>query len=314
MPRPVLTPALALWIMALSSLPGRSAEFAAEQSGDKVTVRIGHDLFTEYLAAPKLQPALGPILWPIIGPTGKPMTRAFPMGEGPNEKKDHPHHRSLWLNHGDVNGSSFWAKEAIKHRKFVKVEGGARALVVTINDWIAADGTKVCEDERTLTFRTDGENRLIDLDVTVKATEGAVTFGDTKEGSFGVRVAETMKVDAKLGGRIINSEGKVDGAAWAQRAAWVDYHGPVDGQTVGIAVLNHPTSFRFPTYWHVRTYGLFAANPFGIHDFKGPEGDGAHTIAKGGSMSLRYRVVLHKGDEKQGRIAESYAAYAKEAK
>lgn len=312
--RRALRAALVFSPILLIARAGAGAEITAERSGDKVTVRIDGQLFTEYLAAPKLEPALGPILWPILGPTGKPMTRAYPMGEGPDERKDHPHHRSLWFNHGDVNGHSFWHKDAIKHREFVKVEGGERALIVTRNDWLAADGARVCEDERTLTFRVDGGARLIDFDVTVKAPDGPVKFGDTKEGSFGVRVAETIKVDAKLGGRIVNSDGKTDGEAWAKRAAWVDYHGPVDGRTVGVAVLNHPSSFRAPTYWHVRTYGLFAANPFGVRDFKGPEGDGSHVVPKGGSMTLRYRVVFHEGDEKQGRIAEIYAAYAKEAK
>ncbi len=308
----------ALFLAAVTTMLTASslcfAEVTATRDGDKVTVKIEGELFTEYLAAPDLDPALGPILWPILGPAGKPMTRAYPMAEGPAERKDHPHHRSLWFNHGDVNGHSFWHKQTIQHRKFVRVQGGEKAEIVTQNDWLAPDGTKVCEDERRLAFSVDGDNRLIDFEITIKATDGPVEFGDTKEGSFGVRVAGTMKVDAKPGGRIVNSDGREDKAAWGKRAAWVDYQGPVEGETAGIAILNHPSSFRYPTYWHVRTYGLFAANPFGIKDFKGPEGDGSHTILKGESITLRYRVVLHRGDEKQGRIAESFAAYAKEAK
>jgi hypothetical protein len=312
-PRPVGLFLFSL-IMLHVSLAARAAEITAERVGGKVVVKIDGQPFTEYVATSDLKPPLGPILWPIIGPTGKPMTRAYPMGTAPNERLDHPHHRSLWFNHGDVNGVSFWHKEAIKHRKFVKVESGQRAVIVTENDWLDKDGKRVCQDRRALTFQADGDNRLIDFDVTVKATDGPVKFGDTKEGSFGVRVAETMKVDAKLGGRIVNSEGQVDAAAWAKPAAWVDYHGPVDGQTVGVAVLNHPTSFRFPTYWHVRTYGLFAANPFGLHNFKGTGADGSYTIQSGDSIALRFRVVLHRGDEKVGKVAEAYAAYAKEAK
>jgi hypothetical protein len=166
-----------------------------------------------------------------------------------------------------------------------------------------------------LTFSTDGKNRIIDFDITVKATNGPVTFGDTKEGTFGVRVAGTMKVDSKMGGRIVNSDGKVDKEAWGKKAAWVDYQGPVDGKTVGIAIFNHPSSFRYPTYWHVRTYGLFAANPFGLHNFEGSKDvDGSYTIKPGESISFSYRVVFHEGSEKDARLAEAFAKYAKESK
>src|SRR5690606_24989744 len=129
------------------------------------------------------------------------------------------------------------------------------------------------------------------------ASEGPLVFGDTKEGSFGVRVPTAMDVDRKQGGKITTSEGADDGAAWGKQASWVDYCGPVDGEVVGIAILNHPESFRYPTHWHVRTYGLFAANPFGIHDFTGAAaGAGNLELAAGESITLRYRVIFHKGD------------------
>ncbi len=132
---------------------------------------------------------------------------------------------------------------------------------------------------------------------------------------MGVRTAASMKVDAENGGEIINSNGFTDKDAWGKQAAWVDYHGPVNGQTVGIAFMNHPSSFRFPTYWHVRTYGLFAANPFGWHDFKRSQDiDGSYTIPAGESIHLKYRLLLHKGDEKEGKVAEAYESYAKESK
>lgn len=304
-----LVPALlALGLVAFLA-PMSLAEVAAERAEKGVVITIDGAPFTEYVTDFHGTP----ILWPIFGPTGKPMTRAYPMGEGPNEREDHVHHRSLWFTHGDVNGLSFWHKETIRHREFVKVESGERAVVVTRNDWIDSAGKNVCEDERRLTFGTLGGARFIDYDVTVKATNGPVKFGDTKEGTMAVRVAGTMKVDAKLGGRIVNSEGQVDKDAWGKRAAWVDYHGPVDGETVGIAILNHPSGFRFPTYWHVRTYGLFAANPFGWHNFEGSKDvDGSYTLAPGESVTFRYRLLFHKGDEKQAKVAEAFAAYARE--
>ena len=291
-----------------------AAELTAEKTDRGVTVKVDGKLFTEYL----LKSGAKPILYPVLGPTGKPMTRDFPMKKGtPGERADHPHHRSFWFTHGDVNGTSFWHEGAggghINHREFVQVAGGRQAVIVTRNDWVDAQGKKQCEDLTRITFSAGEDSRTIDYEITITAAPSSVKFGDTKEGTFGVRVAGDMKATSKKGGRIINSEGQTDGGTWGKPAAWVDYHGPVGGERLGIAILNHPTSFRFPTHWHVRTYGLFAANPFGLHDFPGgKDADGSHTLQPGESLTFRYRVLLHKGDEKQGRVAEAFAAYAKE--
>ena len=309
-------------VLSMSACPLTAATIAVERSDNGATVKIDGRLFTEYM----VRSGTKPILWPILGPTDRPMTRAYPMDKTGDETKDHPHQRSFWFTHGSVNGVDFWSEAAGKcgttqHREFVKLQSGPQAVIVARNDWIGPDGKKVCEDERTLTFGTDGDARWIDFDICLKATAGPVNFADTKEGSFGVRVAETLNVGVKAkpgakknanpGGRIVNSEGQVDEHAWGKPAQWVDYHGPVDGQTVGIAILNHPSSFRYPTGWHVRTYGLFAANPFAVQGFSG-KGDGSYTLPAGETLKLRYRVVLHRGDEKEGKIAEAFAAYAKE--
>ncbi|HTN76302.1 MAG TPA: PmoA family protein [Pirellulaceae bacterium] len=291
-----------------------AAEFTIDKQDDGLTIKLDGKLVTRYVT----KSGAKPILFPIVGPSGKELTRGWPMRDALEfEAKDHPHHRSLWFTHGNVNGIDFWSESGkngtIVHREFVKSAGGPTATIVSINDWLAPDGKKVCEDERTLRFGQTGETRWIDFDTTVKATEGPLTFGETKEGSFGVRVYETMKLTAKKGGRIVNSEGVTDKAAWGKAAAWVDYQGPVDGETVGIAILNHPKSFRFPTTWHVRDYGLFAANPFGGKDFSADvaKNYGHHDLAKGESITLRYRVILHQGDEKSAKIAEAFADYAK---
>jgi hypothetical protein len=308
--RPSLWISLVLVAVSIWAHSAR-AEVTAQRDGDKVVVKIDGEPFAEYV--PDFNGT--PILWPVIGPTGKPMTRAWPMAEGPNEKKDHPHHRSVFFTHGDVNGLSFWHKETIRHREYVSVSSGEQATVVTRNDWLAPSGEVVCEDERRLAFGTDGDARWIDFDITIKATDREVTFGDTKEGTMGVRVAGTMRVDAGLGGRIVNSLGQKDADAWGRQCPWVDFHGPVDGQTVGIAMMNHPTSFRYPTYWHVRTYGLFAANPFGLHNFlRDKQADGSATLGPGESFTLRYRLFLHRGNHEEGRVAEAFAAYSDEKK
>ena len=311
----VLSVSLIMFALLAAMNHPASAQLTAEKSEEGVVVRIDGKPFTEYLT----EVSGKPILWPIIGPTGKPMTRAYPMIEDiEGERHDHPHQASFWFTHGEINGSNFWAIRAsndilgtTRHREFRRIESGKTATIVSVNDWIGHDGTKVMEDERVIEFGTIGDSRYIDFTITLKATEGPVTFADTKEGTFGVRVAATMAVDSKLGGKIVNSKGQIDRDAWGRPAAWVDYHGPVDNETVGIAILNHPSSFRFPTYWHVRGYGLFAANPFGLSDFPDTAKSGEYTLEKGKEITLRYRVIFHRGTETDADIASLFDAYAK---
>ena len=311
-----LIPVSLIFLVAVGPL--WAAEFTTDLTKQGVTVKIDDQPFTEYL----VRSGTKPILWPIIGPSGKPLTRAYPMQKdtkGAKGTKDHVHHRSLWFTHGSVNGIDFWAETpagktgTIVHRKFVKISSGADAArIVTENDWISPAGKKVCEDKRDLTFGASGDARWIDFDISVRASEGPLEFGDTKEGSFGLRVADSMRVDAHGGGQIVSSAGLTDGDAWGKPADWVDYHGPLDGQTVGIAIFDHPSSFRHPTGWHVRTYGLFAANPFAQQSFTSKKGDGEpFRLAAGKTIELHYRVYLHRGDEKQGKVAEAYADYAR---
>jgi hypothetical protein len=152
----------------------------------------------------------------------------------------------------------------------------------------------------------------MDFDITIHASNGKVVLGDTKEGSMAIRLAPTMRVEGKVGkGHIINSEGHRDGAAWGKRAAWCDYYGPVNGDIVGVAIFDHPKNPKHPTWWHVRTYGLFAANPFGVHNFESkPRGTGDITIQAGKSLTFRYRFYFHKGDAKQAQVAKHYRQYA----
>jgi hypothetical protein len=296
-----------------------AAELTLKQTDKGYDIYIDGQLFAGYITDYKGTP----IIYPIIGPTKKKMTRDFPMLErnDQTEAKDHPHHRSLWFTHGDVNGLDFWAleKQKIVHRKFVKTEiDHNTALIVTENDWLDKENQPVCSDVRTFRFGVLGAMRFIDFDVTVTAVQDSVVFGDTKEGTLGIRVAGTMDLTAKKrnpnsdwGGHIVNAEGVTDKNAWAKRSAWVDYYGLIEGETLGIAVLNHPSSFRYPTYWHVRDYGLFAANPFGVHDFeeKAEKTAGEHKMRKGESFTLRYRILFHKGDAESAGIAEAFQQY-----
>ena len=186
-------------------------------------------------------------------------------------------------------------------------------MLETVNDWVGHDGAKVCEDRRTWTFWSlPGSLRLFDLVVEFHATEGPLTFGDTKEGGIlTVRVATPM--DVPRTGRIANAEGGTDEPeTWGKRSAWCDYCGLDEGgNLVGIALLNHPLSFRYPTYWHVRNYGLMGANPFGLKDFYGDKArDGSHSIDAGSKLCFGYRVYIHAGDAEGGHVTDMYHSYA----
>jgi hypothetical protein len=279
--------------------------------GTSLAVFLDQESWTEY----RVDIGSKPILFPLIGPTGDRYTRAYPMEQIAGEDHDHPHQRSCWFTHGSVNGVDFWSEGAKAGRikethRAVLPRGPVLARIATSDDWLAPDGKRVCSDDRTITFYRTHEARVIDFEFKIHASDGPLTFGDTKEGMFGLRVASSMDVTRKGGGRITNAEGLTDEKAWGKPSPWVDYVGPVNEKTVGIAVLNHPESFRYPTTWHVRTYGLFAANPFGWHDFGKPE-RGDYTLPAGASIVFKYRVILHAGDTNAAHLAQAFSAYAK---
>ena len=280
-----------------------------ETHGRNLEVKLDKQLLTEY----HLGVGNKPFFFPLIGPTGEPYTRTYPLSILPDEDHDHPHQRSCWFTYGNVNGVDFWSEG----KRFGTVDETGRKLVVsgpvvgrltTTNEWRAADGRRFCVDERTVTFYHTKSARIIDFAFRITANDGPVTFGDTKEGMFGIRVASSMDVTRKKGGKITNAEGLTDDKAWGKPSPWVDYVGQVKDKIVGITMINHPTSFRYPTTWHVRTYGLFAANPFGWHDFGRAE-RGDYTIPSGQAIEFFYRVVLHEGDTRSANAASFAAAY-----
>jgi hypothetical protein len=295
--------------------------FSAEPAGVKITeltnrlrVEINGKLFTEYY----FKDVPRPFCYPLIGPDDAPLTRNFPMRDVPGEDKDHPHHRSLWYAHGSVNGIDFWSETPtagkIVHEKFLQIKSGKTGVIQSRNKWVAKNGDVVCEDERTLRIYSDKKNspRMFDFEITLFAPKTHdIILGDTKEGSMAVRVAKSMQL-LRGDGHIVLSTGIRDKETWGKRADWCDYYGPVNGKTVGIAIFDHPKNPRHPTWWHVRDYGLFAANPFGVHDFeKKPKGEGDLTVAAGKKITFRYRFVLHEGDEKQAEVQKLYEQYSR---
>lgn len=286
---------------------------------DRLHIEINGRPFTEYF----FKDVPRPYFYPLLGPGEAPMTRNWPMKTTPDEEHDHPHHRSLWFAHGEVNGLDFWSEAKnfgkIVHDGFTAIKSGAKSGVISSRDkWVSADGKVICTDERTLRIYSPAtsDERVFDFEITLHASNGELTFGDTKEGSMAARLAETMRLKGKVGhGHIINSNGVRDGDTWGKRADWCDYYGPVGGKIVGMAIFDHPQNPRHPTWWHVRDYGLFAANPFGQHDFeKLPDKTAGNLVVPTGqSITFRYRFYLHQGDEQQAKVADRYQQYLKEA-
>jgi hypothetical protein len=241
------------------------------------------------------------------------------MERFPGETDDHPHQRGMFFSHGEVNGYNFWATEpgadaatsgrmALKGDPELK-DGAKSGSIRAVFDGLDPRGKPVMTETRTLIFHSDPRLRIIDYEIKV-APRVRLTFADTKEGTFGIRLATSMTEDK--GGRMMNAEGaETEKNVWGKRSAWVDYYGPVDGEIVGLAIFDNPANPRCPTYWHARSYGLLAANIFGVRDFTGDRTrDGGMTIQPGQSLDFRYRVVIHPGDARAAGIAGLYREYA----
>jgi hypothetical protein len=280
-------------------------------AGDRIDVAIDGEKFTSRHAG---KDARVPFYYPVIL-DGKGLTRSFPMKSGvPGEKDDHAHHVSFWFAHGDVNGKDFWhgkKQTVVPIATDLQQNGSVLGILNERYDWLS-EGKKILEDERSYRFIPLSEGgRAVDVLLTLKAVEGDVKFGDTKEGTFAIRVAGTMK--GTSGGLMTSSEGKTrEENVWGKPAAWIDYSGKIDGKNYGVAMFDHPGSFRHPTHWHARDYGLFGANPFGYHHFyRDDTRDGSHTMLKEASITFRFRVLFHRGNTAEAAIAEAYAGYAR---
>ncbi len=241
--------------------PAESA-FQVVQADSRLDVLHGSDVIASYRYAGQSKP----IVWPLVGPDSVEMTRRWPMSESdPKEKRDHIHHRSLWLTHGDVNGVDFWSENEghgnIVHQGMTHSSADEKkAILESINHWVGPDGKNILIEQRRMVFHGSSEVRMLDIAFRLTPAEGDVVFGDTKEGSFGIRVAESMKVETTPAGSIVNAEGLRDGEAWGKVSNWVDYTGQIEGKLYGVAIMVHPSSYRTPDSqtlgrWHVRVMG-----------------------------------------------------------
>lgn len=318
----------ALLLVPLLCFPTLFAETVSlTRDGNRIEVTIGGQPFTSFYFGPE---ATKPYLHPLRSADGTVVTRGYPMEEIAGEQTDHRHHRGAWFSHGDVNGVDFWANEpeqrsrgkkgiiALRSIDSVKVVAQHSGTITFTFSWNDRTGTALLSERRTMKFhRVDGNN-IVDFDIVLSAESETVKFGDTKEGTFAVRMAtelEEQHFRAKgipRTGTITNAhDAKTEANTWGKRSPWVDYAGSIEGKPKGIAIFDHPENPKHPTYWHVRGYGLFAANVFGEHDFHADASrDGSITLARGETLRFRYRVVIHQGLGGAEKINRLFRAWA----
>ncbi len=309
----------------------------------RVDVTIDGKPFTSYIYPTTLKK---PTLFPLRSAAGTIVTRGFPLEPRKGERVDHPHHVGLWLNHGDVNGFDFWnnsdaipAAQAPKmgtilHRRVVDARNGADAGELTVEtEWVKPDGKPLLREQTRFVFRGTTGSRTIDRITTLTALDERVVFKDNKEAFIGMRVARgleqpddkpeiftdesgkpaTEKVvdNAGVTGQYVSSEGLKGDAVWGTRGRWTLLSGTVDGEPLTLAILDHPSNPGFPTYWHARGYGLFAANPLGENIFTEGKKELNLTLEPRQSTTFRYRVLILGGSIPPADIEKEYVAFAR---
>ena len=293
----------------------KAPALSIKKEGKQQQVLIDGKLFVGY----NTKDAAKPFLYPIIGPTGANMTRHYPMKKGvAGESDDHPHHTSFWFTHGGVNGVDLWHGKGKAVENVTSIIGQRsphRAAISAKDRWLKKDQAAIAEVDTLYVFTVlEDDSRVIDYQTNIEPAKGIeqLLFADTKEGTMAIRLAPQLRLKGKVAtGKAINSEGVTGKDVWGKRAKWVAYWGEIDGETCGVAIFDHPTNLRHPTWWHARDYGLVAANPFGISDFeKKPKGTGDYTLKQGEELKFQYRFVFFAGTAEEADIAGKYASWA----
>jgi hypothetical protein len=327
----MLRPTSLLVILWLCAAHQASAQVTLTQRPNEIAVEIDGKPFTVfYLGGADLH---RPYLHPLRSATGRIVNRSFPAGQIVGETTDHPHHAGLFYGHGDVNGYNYWAVQNVASpqppaspnfgrivlKEVVEVKSGKESgSVDVVLTWLKPDGAPLMTEARRTTFHAHPELRIIDVDFDFAAID-TVVFRDTKEGTFAMRMATVLDEpparpkpgESARTGRLRNAQGgEGEPNVWGKRSEWVDYSGLIDGEKVGVVMMDHPGNPRHPTYWHSRGYGLHSINPFGVSDFLNDKTqNGSLTIAPGQHVRFRYRVVIHPGAT-PAKLADLYKAFA----
>jgi len=327
--------------LALAS-DDQGVKIVESKMAKQLDVYIDGQLFTSYVYWDNQKK---PVLYPLKTARGTIVTRGYPIEKVPGERTDHPHHVSAWFNYGDVNGIDFWGNSdqnkspkvgVIKHRSVNKIKNGKDSALLDVTmDWVGPDGSKMLQEDDQIIFRTGKGARIIDRIMTLKALDKKIVFGDTKEGAFAIRVVRQLEepadkpevfTDAQgnptkvpvldnkgVNGVYLSSEGKTgEKEVWSSRAKWVTLSGNVKGEDVVIGIFDHPKNPTYPTYWHARGYGLFAANPFGAKDFTKGGKTLNFTLQPGEKATFRFRILIHSGKLDKAQTEALYQQFLKD--
>lgn len=302
------------FFFGLAPCPGNAAEprvqLAHDPAKGEIAVHVRGEHFTTFHYGEAVRT---PFLWPVQAEGGVGVTRNFPMGKDDPESTDHPHHRSLHLTFGDVNGYDHWHKERIATKSVETGLADKYAWIRALNEWLTPEGEALLRETHELRFHdTPASGRFIDFVSTLTAAGQDVIFGDYKEGFLAFRIRP--EIQGNRAGVLTNAEGRQgERNVYGTPSRWMDYSGPIKGHGVrGISIFDHPGNLRHPVAWHVRDYGLAAANPFGMRSVAGKEEDGSYELKQGESVTFVYRVYVHSGDVNEARVAEEYEAFAKD--
>lgn len=282
------------------------AEVTLQQDGDTVKVKIDGRPFTDYHSKADLPK---PFFSPVLGQKGDVLTRSIFFDR---KGGDHPHHKGIWVAVDEVGGVKHWAEEgkiANREVKVLKAKGNPAQMQVT-NQWLDLEGKSIVTETTVISIHDNG---LLAYDIRFTSVrKEEVEFGDTKEGLFGFRMVDSMCEAPKGEGHVVNAEGlKGTKECWGKPSKWVDYVGPVNGNTYGVALFDHPENFR-PSRYHVRNYGLFSISPFGEKAYTGGKEEAKHYYLKpDGELRLRYGLYVHSGDTEAANVAGVYADYVK---
>ena len=331
-------------LTAMAAVPVKSAggvEVNVNEAARRVDVVIDGQPFTSYIWPDTLKK---PVLYPLRTAKGTLVTRGFPLDPRKGERVDHPHHVGLWFNHGDVNNLDFWNNsDAIKpadapkmgtivHRTVLEAKSGPGEGVLTIETaWMAPGDKQLLKEVTRFVFRGGADARTIDRTTTLTALGEKVTFEDSKEGVLGMRVTRELEQPADkpevftdaagratpvavldntgVTGKYVSSEGLEGDAVWSTRAKWTMLGGMIGGENVTVAIIDHPSNPGYPTHWHARGYGLFAANPLGDKQFNEPNPFN-FVLDAGKSVTFRHRVVILSAPPSKDRIERESRAFA----
>jgi len=289
-----------------------------DEEQERVNVYIGNELFTSYIYKDEFKK---PILYPLITAHGSVVTRGFPIEPRDGEKEDHPHQVGLWLNYGDVNGLDFWnnsdARPAarkdeygtIYHKLINGIESGdEKGKLDVTKEWTTSDGEVLLTENTTYIFRGNENARSIDRITNMHASGDDVSLKDNKEGMIGIRVARELEhpdEHDEATGMYVSSEGLKGHEVWGTRAKWVNLTGRINGEYTSVAIFDHPENIGYPTYWHARGYGLFAANPLGMKEMSGGKEELNFLLDAGKSITFKHRILIHSGEKTENSTVEN---------